>query len=850
LAFYGPFEAVDILRSERWAGRSHDPSLLTVHLEGQEPVFFVAGHEEATERRLSNPEFRTKWTAYMQLCREEPGAHLYRYEEIEAEYTFHAKDPMTKEYIWRFEPRLRQSRGGMHIGMIYPPSRKNRELFATYLLALELRGIQSFEDLRSLNRPTDRDYDPSRPTTVCANAIDAAVRRNLLADDDKWVEVMEQVSCTIHNSRQLVRFFVALLLFSQPSDPKAILDRFIDRLLAPSRRGHVNDREIRYQQLLRSIQRQLEDSNCTMRQYGLPDPEPDNRTVAERVDEDLIPPVFDPQTGDPIEMTGEERMTRATEMYDRLNTQQRAFIDSVFERSDELRTTRNRVSNLFLLEGAAGTGKTTTLNVLIALCNARGIPIRACASTGKAATHLLGGSTAHSLFGIPVADDSRESEIRTSTATADSYKGNLLRRIAIFIVDEIGMLHVDDIYCIDRLLRDLHRTSVRYGRVLMIFTGDVRQLMPIVKNADPLGTSQAEASFFFSPECRNVCTRVVLTDNMRVRQGPNQAGFLAWQESVGADRCEHVHFPQDRLNRYTRYIRLPSRFVRFNEDAFIAELYNRETLEGDPMLLTNRVLLAPLNSIVDRINERVTAMMPANRPSRTYLSANTPDAHDVYDPTNAVFSTDNLQSINTSNMPVHILKLRIGMPVMCMQNLDVPNGICNGTTMIVERLESSIVWCRVNTKFGQRLQPIAPTNFTYKSNGFKFTRTQLPLRVAFAATINRAQGGTYDHVAYHALYPVWAHGMLFTAVTRVTSPEGLTILCNPELRVSSRLRDASYGTTRNVVHPWVSGRSEQTAPSAPTNQSSQPSKTVIEEQEMETGPDFQSQEPPPARPRR
>jgi hypothetical protein len=243
-------------------------------------------------------------------------------------------------------------------------------------------------------------------------------------------------------------------------------------------------------------------------------------------------------------------------------------------------------------------------------------------------------------------------------------------------------------------------------------------------------------------------------------------------------------------------------------------VYSREVLEGDPMHLASRVILAPVNSIVDKVNQMVSAMMPADRPSREYLSVNTADAHDVYDPTSAVFATDNLQSIVTADLPVHALTLRVGMPVMCMQNLDVANicnGICNGTTMIVERLDASVVWCRVNTRYGQRLQPFAPTRFAYDSNGFKFTRIQLPLRVAFCVTVNRSQGGTYEYVAYHGLRPIWAHGMLFVAVTRVTSPEGLTILCDPNLTVLA-IEDYVYGTTRNVVHPWVSGRIDTVQP--------------------------------------
>ena len=135
----------------------------------------------------------------------------------------------------------------------------------------------------------------------------------------------------------------------------------------------------------------------------------------------------------------------------------------VFERLDELAQPQrdNRVRNLLLLQGDGGTGKTYTLNVLIEVCHARGIPIRATASTGIAATRLLGGCTAHSLFGIPVEEDVEvTTETRFSTVTADSFKGRLLQRTRIFIIDEVGMLHNDDIFAINHLLKFLHDTTV------------------------------------------------------------------------------------------------------------------------------------------------------------------------------------------------------------------------------------------------------------------------------------------------------------------------------------------------------------------------------------------------------
>jgi hypothetical protein len=129
-----------------------------------------------------------------------------------------------------------------------------------------------------------------------------------------------------------------------------------------------------------------------------------------------------------------------------------------------------------------------------------------------------------------------------------------------------------------------------------------------------------------------------------------------------------------------------------------------------------------------------------------------------------------------------------------MQNLDVPNG----AMMVVTRLEQDVVWVMTNSRNGVVEMPIIPTVFDYDNgNGFKFSRTQLPLRIAFAVTIHRSQGGTYDVVGYHGGRPVFYHGGLFVAFTRCTTAEGFSVFVKSP-------SDYPRPTVRNVVHPRVS----------------------------------------------
>jgi hypothetical protein len=700
LTYMGPYEAVDFIRAGMHAGSSHSVKMLSIHLPGQEPVYFERGFEDAAADRAFDEVFRTEWTAFHDLCAEFPEARKYKFTNVGRAYVFHKKIGKGKaaEKVYKWLPRQQGPAHDEYIAAIWPPNPNNRMLFATYLLANELLGIESIDDMCRLNVPSDPDYDPTQPTVQCESAIEAANRRGLLSDDTRWKNVMEQILNTTTNRSLLVRHFTNLLLHSRPSDPLALFNSYLERLLPRRVASRSNDYTIRMQTLLRQIQRQLRENNRTMEEFGLQVPAPDTRPLSAQMDDDLFPPTLDPITGEPIPDNPEELRRDAEAAYNSLNPSQKEVVDKILQMHHNLYNETDHdfgelIGHSFLLSGAAGTGKTYTLNTLIKMCPALRIPVFASASTGIAATRLTGATTAHSLFGIPITE--KHSPKPTSSVTGDSYKGSLLKKVRIFIIDEIGMLPVDVIKAVDKLLCFLHNVPVsqftQFGKTIIIFTGDQRQIMPVMgRGVDPLGDEQAEASFFFSNYNKpHLLTALELTLNMRL--DPQATEFHRLQAAIGVDEVDHVAFPNDTVHQFTRYIEIPSWMARYNEMAFIREVFPPSVFNLPPMELIRRVILSSVNVDVDRINLIIVDMMPADRPSRNYLSTNVAGEHDVHNPENAIFSPEGMQNIVSPTLPYHLLTLKVGTPVMCMQNLDVPNGLANGAMMVVTRLEQDVV---------------------------------------------------------------------------------------------------------------------------------------------------------------
>ena len=165
----------------------------------------------------------------------------------------------------------------------------------------------------------------------------------------------------------------------------------------------------------------------------------------------------------------------------------------------------------------------------------------------------------------------------------------------------------------------------------------------------------------------------------------------------------------------------------------------------------------------------------------------------------ACFPPEYLNALNIPGLPLHELKLKVGVVVMLMRNLNQTLGLCNGTRMMVTLCLQFCVCCEVisgqfkGTKHFIPRMELCPTETKLP---FKLCRKQMPLQICYAMTINKAQGQSLENVGVYLPKGVFSHGQYYVAVSRVTSPEGLKCFINDEHGQSTNI-------TQNVVYKEV-----------------------------------------------
>ncbi|XP_060959218.1 ATP-dependent DNA helicase RRM3-like [Cannabis sativa] len=459
-----------------------------------------------------------------------------------------------------------------------------------------------------------------------------------------------------------------------------------------------------------------------------------------------------------------------------LNLKQKNAFDLI------LNTIFNNQTGLFFIDGPGGTGKTFLYKTILAAVRSKKIIALAVASSGIAASILPGGRTAHSLFKIPLHLDNYSS----CSVSKQSGLSKLLQLTKLIIWDEAPMSNKEAIEALNYMLKDINNSTLPFGGKVIVFGGDFRQVLPVV----PKGTrEQMINASLVKSELWPLFTKITLTDNMRAKQDPLFSNYLL---NIG-NGTEPTIDGKIQL--------LSSMILPYEDDDtslnnlidFVFPDINNYTENMNTIL--NRVILTPKNEYVDHINKILINRFPGN--SIKYYSFD-----ETVDKNEQGVQEDFMNSLTPSGFPAHELTLKLNCPIILLRNINTSEGLCNGTRLICRQFGSNIIDAEIVTgdHCGKRifLPRIPFTPLENEKNIFPFKRTQFPIRLSFAMTINKVQGQTLDSVGVFLPEPVFSHGQLYVALSRAKTLSALRVLIRPPSG-----NEADNNHTLNIVYEEI-----------------------------------------------
>ncbi len=413
---------------------------LPVHLEGQHLVIFPEG---GAAESLENAK-DTALMAWFKTNQKDPAARTLLYSDFPEHYTW---NPASAQW----KPR----KSGYTIGRMCTASPSQEERYCLRLLLTRLPGRTSYDDLRTLE-----------DGTVCPTYKEAALKRGMLESDIEWDSCLREASL-YKMPAQLRHLFAIILVFGGPAKPGKLWDDHKATLcedIQHERNGDTGDpsSDVINSALL-DIERHLQIHGKHLSDHQGAFPEIHEEQPASHLIREFT------------SFSTHEQGEKASQNLQLMNSDQRDVYDEVMAAVANPGSARKTV---FFIDGPGGTGKTFTYNTLAATLRSQNQTVIAVATSGIAAEMLDIARTAHSAFKIPIPiQKSSTCDIGRNTDLA-----KLIKQTCLIIFDEAPMANKEVIECLDRSLSDVTGCAKPFGGIVIVFGGDFRQVLPIVRH--------------------------------------------------------------------------------------------------------------------------------------------------------------------------------------------------------------------------------------------------------------------------------------------------------------------------------------------------------------------------------
>lgn len=396
------------------------------------------------------------------------------------------------------------------------------------------------------------------------------------------------------------------------------------------------------------------------------------------------------------------------------------------------------------LTGRAGTGKSTLLRHFLGTTKKN---VAVLAPTGVAAL-LVGGQTIHSFFRFPagITPD--------AVHPVASAKRKLYQTLDAIVIDEVSMVRADLLDSVDKFLRMNGKSFKQpFGGVRMIFIGDLFQLPPVVPaHEEYIFNEEYQGPYFFNAHAFESLELRCIELQQVYRQRDSQ--FIEALDAIRTGACtdQHVQLLNSR--------------------------YHQQQDESDLVVhLTTRTFMA------DAVNKEKLAALVSKE---------------------VRFEGDVEGDIMESDLPTsRVLTLKEGAQVMLLNN-DSAKRWVNGDIGKITRIVRGLQGTRVEVELSDGRRELVgmyrweKTKFALDADTGRVQSemvgafTQVPLRLAWAVTIHKGQGKTFERVAVDFGEGTFAHGQAYVALSRCTSLQGLTLktpLLKRHIMVDGRVRE-------------------------------------------------------------